>query len=75
VGSFLGLHFYSTDLPASVPIPCGFYYYCSVAELEVRDGDSPRSSLIVENSFIYAGFVVAVVVPNEFENCSISMKN
>ena len=28
-------------LPDSVPVPCSFYHYCSVVQLEVRDGDSP----------------------------------
>jgi len=61
-------------LPASVPIPYSFYHCCSVLQLEVRDGDSHRSSFIVENSFHYPVFVVVVVVvvviPNEFANCS-----
>ena len=30
-------------LPVSVPIPCSFYHYCSVVQLEVRDGDFPKS--------------------------------
>jgi len=55
------------NLPVTVPIPCSFYHYCSVEQLEIRDGDSPRSSFIVENSFHYPGFFV---IPNEFENCS-----
>ena len=64
-------------MSVSVPIPCGFYHYCFVVEFEVRDGDSIRSSLIVENSFRYSGLVVVVVVvtvfvvvPKELENCS-----
>ena len=52
-------------LPVSVPISWSFYHYCSVIQLEVRDGDSPRSSSIVENSFWYPGFFV---FPNEFAN-------
>ena len=43
-----------------------FYHNCFVVQLEVRDGDSPRSSFIVENSFRYPRFFV---IPNEFENC------
>jgi hypothetical protein len=31
--------------PVTVPIPCSFYHYCSVVQLEVRDGDSCRSSV------------------------------
>jgi hypothetical protein len=51
----------------SVPISCSFYHSCSVVQLEVRDGDSPRRSFIVENWFPYPGFFVT---PDEFENCS-----
>jgi hypothetical protein len=54
-------------LSVSVPVPCGFYHYCAVAQLEVRDGDSPRSSFIVENCLLHLG---VFVIPNEFENCS-----
>jgi hypothetical protein len=57
-------------LPVSVPIPLNFY--CSIIQLKVRDGDHPRSSFIVENSFHYSRFFV---IPNEFANCSNSMKN
>jgi len=45
-------------LPVSVAIPDSFYRYCSVTLLEVRDGDSPRSFLIVEESFCHTGFFV-----------------
>jgi hypothetical protein len=45
-------------LPVSVPIMCSFYQCCSVVELKFRDSDSPRSSLIVENSFSYSGFLL-----------------
>jgi len=51
-------------LPVSVPISYNFYHYCSVILLEVRDGDSPRSSFIVEYSFRYPGFFVIL---NEFQ--------
>ena len=44
VGSFLGPQIYSIDLHASL-CTC-FYKYCSVIQLDVRDGDSPRSSLL-----------------------------
>jgi hypothetical protein len=53
--------------PVTVPIPCSFYHYCSVLQLEVKDGDSPRTTFIVENSFQYPGIFV---IPNEFANCS-----
>jgi len=44
-----------------------FYHDCAVIQLEVRDGDSPQSSFIVEDSFHYTVFLV---IPNEFANCS-----
>ena len=57
MGLLLGLRFHSIDRPdlsVSVPISCKFYHYCSVIDLEeVKDGDSPRSSFIVENCFRY----------------------
>ena len=55
-------------LPVSVPILNSFYHYSSsVVELEVRDGDAPRRSLVVEHSFCYPGFFV---IPDEFVDCS-----
>ena len=27
------------DLSVFMPIPQGFYYYCSVGQLEIRDGE------------------------------------
>ena len=55
------------NLSVSVPIPFGLYHYYSVVQLEVRDGDSPRNSSIVENCFGYPGFFVFLY---EVENCS-----
>jgi hypothetical protein len=51
-------------LPATVPIPWSFYHSFSVVQLEVMDGDSPRSTFIVKNSFHYPGFFV---IPNELK--------
>ena len=45
-------------LSVSVPIPCGFYHYCSVIQVEDRDDVSPRGSFIVENYFGYPGFLL-----------------
>jgi hypothetical protein len=53
-------------LSVIVPVPCSFYHNCSVVQLEVRHGDSPRSSFIAENVFCYPRFVV---IPDEFSNC------
>jgi hypothetical protein len=51
----------------SVPIACRFCHNCSVGELEVRDGDSSRSLINLENCFRYAEIFV---FPYETENCS-----
>jgi hypothetical protein len=53
-------------LSVAVPVPCRFYYNFSVKQLEVRHGDSPRGSFIVENSFYYPRYFV---IPDEFANC------
>ena len=53
-------------LPVSVPIPCSFYYYCSVVQLGVRDGNSSSSSFIVQECFCYTGYFV---FPYDVENC------
>ena len=65
LGLFQHLQFYFIDLlPVSVPVPCRFYHYCSVVQLVVRGGDSPRSSFSVENCFYYPEFLV---IPDEVE--------
>ena len=58
-------------LPVSLSISCSFffvlffvclfvcfYHDCSVIQLEVRNGDSPRSSFFIENRFSSPGFLV-----------------
>ena len=50
---------------------CGFYYYCSVVHLEVRDGDSTRIAFIVEYRFCYPG----IFAMNLSFALSLSMKN
>jgi hypothetical protein len=30
------------------PVPGGFYYYCSTAQLEIRDGDISRNCFIIQ---------------------------
>ena len=50
------------DLSVSVPIPCDFYHHCYIIQLEIRDGDSPRSSFIVENCFCSPSFFVFVLL-------------
>jgi hypothetical protein len=47
-------------LSVSVLIPCSFYHYCSVIQLEVRDGDSPRISFLVKNCFGYPQCLTSV---------------
>jgi len=54
-------------MSVSAPTPYSFYHHFSVIQLEARDGDSTRSSFIVENSF-YLSWVF--VISNEFANCS-----
>jgi hypothetical protein len=54
-------------MSVSVSISCSFYHYCSVINLEVRDGDSHSCSFIVMNCFDYSGIFD---FPDEFENCS-----
>ena len=55
-------------LSASIAIPCSFYDYCSVVQLEVGDSDTSRSSFIVQDSFSYLGFLVFLY---EDESCSV----
>jgi hypothetical protein len=54
-------------LTVIVLIQCSFYHYCSGVQLEVRDGDSPSSSYIVENSFHSTGFLFLWTIC--LENC------
>ena len=54
-------------LPVSVPISCSFNHCCYEVELDIRDGDSARSSYIFENTFHYPGFFV---IPDKSANCS-----
>ena len=55
----------SVHVPKNFMNLCSFYHNCSVGDLEVRNGDSTRSSFIVENSFQYPGFFV---IPDELPN-------
>jgi hypothetical protein len=69
VSSFLGLQFYSIDLPVcrcTSQYLAVFITICSVVQLEVRQGDSSKGSLIVENSFCYPRLFD---FPDEFANC------
>lgn len=36
-----------------IPVPCCFYYYCSVIHLEVWDGDTTGSSFIIQDCLGY----------------------
>jgi hypothetical protein len=53
-------------LSVTIQVPSSFYHNYSVVQLEVREGDSTRSSFIVEKSFCYPRFFV---IPDEFANC------
>jgi hypothetical protein len=63
-GSSILFH-YSTCL-SLYQYHAAFNHNCSVVQLEVGDGDSPRGSFIVENSFCYPRIFV---IPDEFANC------
>ena len=49
-----------------MPILNFSHYYSSIVELEVRDGDTSRSSFLVQDCFSYPGFFV---FPYEVEYC------
>jgi hypothetical protein len=55
-------------LPVTAQKPCSFYNNCSVVQLEVRDGDSTSSFIIV--LFIVFTILGFFVIPDEFANCS-----
>jgi hypothetical protein len=65
VGSFLGLQFYSIDLPICHFTNTVFNHNFSVLQLKVGDCDSTRGSFIVENSFCYLRIFVIL---DEFAN-------
>ena len=44
------------SLSAFMTIPCGLNWYCSVVQLEIRDGDISKTSFIVKDCFSYPGF-------------------
>lgn len=62
-------------LPVIMSIPSHFYYYHSIAELEVKDGDAPGSLLIVQDCFKFSCFfpyifeVWEVVLLRSGKNC------
>ena len=49
-------------LPVTVPIPCSFYYDCSVVQVEVKDGDSTEVLLLLSIDFAIFIFVVVVLL-------------
>ena len=67
VCSFISESFNSVfliNLPVSVPIPCNFYHYFSVAHLEVRKVITLEVILLFSQSWIFLFF------PYEIENWS-----
>ena len=57
-----------------VPIPISFQDYGTIIELEVRDGDVPRRSFIVQSCFGYPGFMffhikLSIVLSRSVKNC------
>ena len=68
VCSFISESFNSVfliNLPVSVPIPCNFYHYFSVAHLEVRKVITLEVILLFSQSWIFLFF------PYEIENWSL----
>ena len=49
---------------------CLFYHYCSVVELEVRNGYFSKGSFLVQDCFDYPRFFG---YPYEVENCSFKV--
>jgi hypothetical protein len=49
-------------LSVFMPVPCGFYYYCSVVQLEIRDVDTFQNTFIEQNCFSYPGLFVCLFV-------------
>ena len=58
------------NMSVFMPIPCVFYYYCSVVQLEFRVADASRSSVIVQDCLSYPGFFGFLY---EVENCSFKV--
>ena len=56
---FLCLQFYYIDPPAC--LCCHYSHYCSVVQLENKDGDSPRRSFIVKNCLYCPCFLFCFV--------------
>ena len=57
---FQGLVFNSltlTNLPDPIPIPCRFYYYCSLVRLAIRDSYTSRCSLLLLIVLAILGFL------------------
>ena len=51
------------NMPVFMPIPCCFYYYSSVVQLEVRTSKTSSISFIIQNCFSYP-----FMFPYEIEN-------
>ena len=72
VGLFLGLQFYSIDLPACFCTnKLFFYHYCSLIQLKVSDGDSP---IIVRTAFGILDFLcfhmkLRIALSTSVKNC------
>ena len=58
------------SLSVFMSISSCFYYCSSIIELNVRDGDTSRSSFLVQDDFGYPGFFV---LPYEVDYCSFKV--
>jgi hypothetical protein len=57
-----------------IPIPCGFYYYCSVVQFEIRNGGtSSSSSIIAILGFVYLFVCLLACFPYESEHWSFNL--
>ena len=70
MGLFLDLQLDSIGQSVPIPIPCNFYEYCFVVQLEVKGDDTSRSSFIILDSFSYP---VCFGFPYDVENCSFKV--
>ena len=58
-----------------MPISCSFYYYSSVVELEIRDGETSSISFIVQDHLDILGFLffnlkLSIVLSKSVKNCA-----
>ena len=55
-------------------ISCGFYYYSSIVEVEIRDGDTSGHSFIRQDcssypEFLFSHMKLSIVLSRSAKNC------